>query len=150
MHGSYINRPLMNMKTQLKLIYEVYGIWWGTDYSANVVPPRNATMFSDTLLQVSWDRFQSPLCTIFRYSTRKKRQIVIIVNSLLMLDLRLVALHYINSCVWIIFVLLLLILVIPIVHTRRGILIFTEYISTGTFVAVNLIHSFIACLDSIW
>ena len=67
-----------------------------------------------------------------------------------MLDLWLVALRYINSCVQIIFVLLLLILVIRIVHTRWDILIFTEYISTDTFVAVNLIHSFIACLDSIW
>ena len=66
----------MNMKTQLKLIYEVYGIWWGTDYSANVVPPRNATMFSDTLLQVSWDRFQSPLCTILDIQQGKRGRLL--------------------------------------------------------------------------
>ena len=41
---------------------------------------------------------------------------------LLVLDLWWMALYCINSCVWIIFVLLLLILVVPTVHTRWDIL----------------------------
>ena len=55
-------------------VYKVYRMWWGIDYSANVVPPSNATMFNDTLHQASWDHFQSPLCTIFRHSAKKRKR----------------------------------------------------------------------------
>ena len=37
---------LLPYETQLTVIYEVYGMWWGIEQSANVVPPQDATVFN--------------------------------------------------------------------------------------------------------
>ena len=83
---------------------------------------------------------------------------------LLVLDLWLADLSYIINCVWIIFMLLLLILVIPTVHTRSDILLnFNQYycrrkkstinyisIKVWFFVHIKYVKSILSITDEIF